>query len=182
MSFNTVQEVTAWKDFVLDEQTYDLSHLKAHWAEYLDRRNAEKPITYRFIVTYGLHCFTKGSEALSPEDSRKLMYKAPRESREFNFERYELSKLLPSIVQSLGDKETFVAHAGHGQYATVKIVNAEGCEVDYFVPFSVFRETKKLRLHVRSAYTRPEGIGKVRKVGFFVIANNRRLNKPLPKP
>jgi hypothetical protein len=182
MSFNTVQEVTAWKDFLLDEQTYDLSHLNAHRVEYLDTRNPETPTTYRFIVTYGLHCFTKGSEELSPEDVQRLMYKGPRESREFNFERYELSKQLPSIIKSLGEKETFVGHAGYGKYATVKILNAEGCEVEYFVPFSVFRESKKLRLHVRSAYLLDEGLGKVQKVGFFAIAKNLLLNKKLPRP
>jgi hypothetical protein len=54
--------------------------------------------------------------------------------------------------------------------------------VDYFVPFAIFRENKKLRLHVKSAYSRHEGIGKIKKVGFFVIAKNLLLNKKLPKP
>lgn len=182
MKFSTVNEVTNWRNFALDGINYDLSHLNAHWAEYLDKRDEEKPITYRFIVTYGLHCFTKDVEGLSREESQLLMYNAPKESRPFNFERYELSKQLPTIIESLGNKETLVCHAGYGKYAVVKVLNANGCEVDYFVPFAVFRESKKLRLHVQSAYPRHEGIGRVKKVGFFVIAKNLLQNRKLPKP
>jgi hypothetical protein len=182
MKFNTVKEVTNWRSFTLDGRIYDLSHLNAQWVEYTDTRDEERPTTYRFIVTYGLHCFTKDLEELSTEESKSLMYKAPRESRPFNFERYELSKQLPSIINSLGNKETLVCHAGYGKFATVKILDSNGREVNYFVPFAVFKESKKLRLHVQSAYPRYEGIGKVQKVGFFVIAKNLLHNKKLPKP
>jgi hypothetical protein len=182
MKFNTVNEVKHWTSFTLDGNIYDLSHLNAQCIEYLDKRDAEKPITYSFIVTYGLHCFTKDVEGISREESQRLMYNAPRESRPFNFERYELSKQLPSIVESLGNKETLVCHAGYGKYAVVRLLNSNGCEVDYFVPFVVFRESKKLRLHAQSAYPIHEGLGKVNKVGFFVIAKNLLLNKKLPQP
>ena len=182
MKFNTVNEVIAWKNFILNGDIYDLSHLNAHWVEYLDQRDEENPITYKFIVTYGLHCFTKDSDDLSSEESQLLMYSAPRESRQFNFERYQLSKQLPSIIKSLGDKETLVCHAGYGNFATVKILDSNGIEVDYYVVFAVFKEVKKLRLHVQSAYPKYESIGKVKKVGFFVIAKNLLNNKKLPKP
>jgi hypothetical protein len=182
MKFNTVNEVIAWKNFILNGDIYDLSHLNAHWVEYLDQRDEENPITYKFIVTYGLHCFTKDSDDISSEESQLLMYSAPRESRQFNFERYQLSKQLPSIIKSLGDKETLVCHAGYGNFATVKILDSNGIEVDYYVVFAVFKEVKKLRLHVLSAYPKYEGIGKVKKVGFFVVAKNLLNNKKLPKP
>jgi hypothetical protein len=110
------------------------------------------------------------------------MYSAPRESRQFNFERYQLSKQLPSIIKSLGDKETLVCHAGYRKFATVKILDSNGTEVYYYVVFAVFKEVKKLRLHVQSAYPKYESIGKVKKVGFFVIAKNLLNNKKLPKP
>ena len=112
MKFNTVGEVTNWRSFTLDGKIYDLSHLNAQWVEYLDTKDAEKPTVYRFIVTYGLHCFAKDLEEFSTEKSQLLMYNAPRESRPFNFERYELSKQLPGIINSLGNKETLVCHAG----------------------------------------------------------------------
>ncbi len=182
MTFKTVKEVKCWRNFILNDEVYDLSHLNANWVEYLDKRDEEKPITYKFIVTYGLHCFTKDSDDLSKEESQLLMYNGPRESRPFNFERYELSKQLPNIIKSLGEKETLVCHAGYGNFATVKVLDSNGIEVDYFVVFTAFRETKKLRLHITSAYPKYDGIGKVKKVGFFVIAKNLLENKNLPKP
>jgi hypothetical protein len=182
MNFNTVEEVTNWRNFKIDDNTHDLSHLDAQLVEYLDERDEDKPIKYRFIITYGLHCFTKDTEDLSRKESRLLMYHAPRESRQFNFERYELSKQLPSIINTLGNKQTLVCHAGYGKFATVKALDSNGSEIDYFVPFSVFKESKKLRLHVRSAYPIYEGVGKIKKVDFFVIAKNLLHGKKLPKP
>ncbi|MEH2386943.1 MAG: heat-shock protein [Nostoc sp.] len=179
-NFNTVKEVKQWRNFRFNNQDYDLSHLNAHWAEYLDDKDENNPIPYRFIVTYGLHCFSKESNEFSSDESQLLMYHAPNESRQFNFERYELSKQLPNIIKSLSEKTTLVCHAGYGNFATVKVLNSNGIEVDYFVVFKVFKETKKLRLHTISAYPKYEGIGKVRKVGFFVIAKNLLNNRKLP--
>jgi hypothetical protein len=182
MKFNTVQEVTNWRSFTLNGKTYDLSHLDAQWIEYLDQKDPEKLILYKFVVTYGLHCFTEDLQELSPEERQLLMYGSPRESRPFNLKRYELSKQLPSIIKTLGDKKTLVCHAGYGNFAIVKILDLSGNEVNYFVPFTVFKESKKLRLHVLSAYPKDEGVGKVKKVGFFVIAKNLLHNRKPPKP
>jgi hypothetical protein len=180
--FRTVQEVTRWRNLLANGITYDLSHLDAHWAEYLDDRDENQPITYKFIVTYSFHCFTKASDNLADEQSNLLMYRAPKESRPFNFERYQLSKQLPNIIKALGEQTTLVIHAGYGNYAVVKILDSNGIKVDYFVAFKVFREKKKLRLHVASAYPKYEGLGKIKKVKFFTIANNLLKNKQLPKP
>jgi hypothetical protein len=180
--FNTVEEVTSWKKFIANGQTYDLSHLDAHEVEYLDDRNINNPITYRFIVTYGFHCFTKASDDLTDEQSELLMYRAPKESRPFNIERYQLSKQLPDIIKALGEQTTLVIHAGYGNYAAVKVLDSKGVEVDYFVAFTVFREKKKFRLHVMSAYPKYDGIGKIQKVKFFTIANNLLKGKKLPTP
>ncbi len=181
--FNTVKtEVKNWRNFTLNSEIYDLSHLNAHSVEYLDNRDTNKLITYKFIVTYGLHCFTKELQELTNEESQLLMYNATRESRPFNFERYYLSKQLPEIIKALGQSTTLVCHAGYQNYAIVKVVDSEGVKVDYFVVFRVFKESKKLRLHVTSAYPKDEGIGKIKKVNLFVIAKNLLNNKKLPKP
>lgn len=181
-NFNTVQEVIRWRNFSANGQTYDLSHLDAHWVEYLDDKNIDKPIIYKFIVTYGFHCFTKDSDDLTDEQSKSLMYHAPRESRPFNFERYHLSKQLPDIIKALSEQTTLVIHAGYGNYAAVKILDSKGVEVDYFVAFTVFREKRKFRLHVMSAYPKYDGIGKIQKVKFLTIANNLSKGKKLPTP
>lgn len=180
--FQTVEEVISWKKFIANGQTYDLSHLDAHWVEYLDDREINKPITYRFIVTYGFHCFAKASDDLTDEQSNLLMYHTPKESRPFNFERYQLSKQLPSIIKALSEQTTLVIHAGYGNYATVKLLDSKGVEFYYFVAFKVFREKKKLRLHVASAYPKYDGIGRIKKVKFFTIASSLLQGKKLPKP
>lgn len=82
----------------------------------------------------------------------------------------------------MGERSTLVCHAGYGKFAIVKVVDSLGNEVDYFVVFTVFKEEKKLRLHIQSAYPKYEGVGKIKKVGFFVIARNLLNNKKLPSP
>jgi hypothetical protein len=158
--FNTVKtEVKRWRNFTFDGQVYDLSHLDIHWIEYPDDTDDNNP-PYRFIVTYSSHCFTKDSDDLTSEESELLMYhdNKKKESRPFNFERYHLSKQLPSIIQSLSEKKTLVCHAGYGNFATVKVLDSTGIEVDYFVVFNVFWETKRMRLHVKSAYPKDDHI------------------------
>ncbi len=182
MNFSNVKEITCWRNFTLEGKVYDLSHLNASWIEYVDQRNADNQIIYKFIVTYGLHCFTKDVQGISREEYQLLMYHAPKESRPFNFERYEFSKQLPTIIKSLASKETLVCHAGHGKYAVVKLLNSKGCEVSYFVVFAAFRESKRLRLHIQSAYPLDKELGKVQKVNFFVIAKNLLSNQNLPRP
>ena len=90
--------------------------------------------------------------------------------------------IYPVLSSHWVKKTTLVCHAGYGNFATVKIVDSNGIEVDYFVVFTVFRESKKLRLHVESAYPKYDGIGKIKKVRFFVIAKNLLNNKKLPSP
>jgi hypothetical protein len=176
--FNTVDEVTSWDNFTLDGEIYDLSHLDAHSVEYFDNRDDKNTITYKFIITYGFHCFTGKSD----EVDRSLIYNAPKESRAFNVERYHLSKYLPDLVKALAEKTSLVIHAGYGNYATAKVLDSNNIEVDYFVAFKVFRESKKLRLHILSAYPKYEGLGKIKKVSFLVIASNLLRNKKLPTP
>jgi hypothetical protein len=61
-------------------------------------------------------------------------------------------------------------------------LDSTGIEVDYFVVFNVFWETKRMRLHVKSAYPKDDHIDKVKKVGFLVIAKNLLNHKKLPTP
>lgn len=181
MSFNTVKEIIQWRSFTYEDSIYDLSHLNAHHAEYVSYRNPEKPVTYRFIVTYGFHCFTEDTKYFSDAEATRLMYCAPKESRPFSFDRYTLSKHLPLLMLSLGKPGVLVCHAGYGKYATVKLLDSNGVEVSYFVPFVVFRESRKLRLHVQSAYS-CQNLGRVQKVNFFTIAERLLRNQKLPRP
>lgn len=179
--FNTVQEVQRWRTFILKNETYDLSHLDAHEVEYFDQKKQDVLIKYKFIVTYGLHCFTKTTSDLSQDDSQLWMYSGPNESRHFNLERYSLSKHLPSIIKALGNRETLVFHAGYENFAAVKTVTPQGIAINYFVVFKAFREKRKLRIHIASAYPKDK-LGKIRKINFFAIARNLYRGKKPPKP
>lgn len=155
---------------------YDLSHLDAHIATYIDSRNSDRIEEYAFLVTYSCHCFAK---EMNEDSDLNLIYVACRESREFNFERYELSKGLRAIIETL--PEQLVFHAGYSNYAVIKSKDMNGNPIDYFIVFKAFKEKKKFRLHVVSAYPNEE-IGKIKKVKFLAIASNLAKGKPLPKP
>lgn len=108
------------------------------------------------------------------------MYHAPKESRPFCERRYELSRAhLPDIVTNLGT--AWISHARRGSYATVRVLDKDGTHLWYYVPFKVFRQQKKFRIHITSAYPMDKKPGG-EKVGFFTIARNLRNGKKLPKP
>ncbi len=181
--FNTVEEITSWRSFIFKGKTYDLSHLDAHIEEYIDDGKGKSKRTYKYIVTYSFHCFTKEDPNLSEEDSEPLIYTTRKESRHFNFERYELSKHLPGIIVSLGNKNTTCFHAGHSRFSSYKIDDGKGNTINYFVVFKSFKEKKKLRLHIESAYpVSSSKQGKMKKIGFFVIAHNTLLGKTIRNP
>lgn len=177
--FKTVEEVVSWKPFSYKGTTYSLSHLDAHIAEFTDKQGK----TYSYIVTYSFHCFAKDDQNISKEESELLLYVARKENRHFNFERYRLSKHLPKIIRSLGDDTTICFHAEHSKFARYQINDEEGNAIHYFVVFKSFKEKKKLRLHIESAYpVEPEKVGKYKKISFFTIAYNTLHGKPIKKP
>jgi hypothetical protein len=171
---DTNTEVTQWKSFVHDGKIYDLSHLDAQTITYVHSSGQE----FQFFITYGLHCFAKESASMSESEQASLLYHAPRESRPFHFQRYAYSKHLPDIIQNLGTARVF--DAGWDGYTTIKIWNEDGTQIDYKVVFKAFREKKKLRLHISSAYE-IEPNWKMKPVSFFAIAQNLLANKAPPR-
>lgn len=178
-----IEEVTAWRPFIAkDGATFDLSFLNAHQVCYQHEKADRPTITYEFLVTYSFHCFAKDYDSLHPDLRQELMYHSPRESRPFCRVRYSLARTyLRLVVANLGSPEAIVRHAGWESYATARIVDGVGSEQWYMVPFKVFRERKKFRIHVTSAYPVAEKPGGD-KVGFFTIAHNLKAGKALPKP
>lgn len=176
-----LDKVSHWQPFELDGEKYDLSHLDAHVVEYIqpgDSKNPER--RYKFYITYSFHCFAKDYAHLSEKERERLKYKTDKDSRPFCFKRYELSKNLPAIIKNLGTSHVF--HGGYESYATCDVQDDNGEQIQYFVSFVAYREMKKLRLHIKSAYPLTEELGKTKKVGFFNIAKNLLTNKPLPTP
>lgn len=175
------QEVQKWKPFEHpDGKIRDLSFLDAHQVTYVHSADGKADMVYNFWVTYSFHCFSKAYEHQSQQEKNALMYHAPKDSRPFCQRRYSLAKThLRSAIQSLGTSK--VIHAGYGDYAVVEVDLGEGETEYYFVAFSAFREKKKLRLHIKSAYPmaeKPSG----KSVKFFTIAYNLLRNKQLPHP
>lgn len=178
-----LDEITAWRPFTdSDGNTVDLSFLDAHKVTYVHRKDGCQDINYEFWVTYSFHCFAKDYDHLSDEDRQRLKYDAGKDTRPFCYTRYELAKAyLRPTIEALGSEDVLVMHAGYESYAATKIVDSNGVDKWYYVPFVVYRYQKKFRIHVTSAYPvgdRPGG-GKVR---FFVIAHNLKTGKPLPLP
>ena len=175
-----LDEQEQFAPFKYDDQDFDLSHLDSHTVDYIHKSPGKSDIQYRFYVTYGMHCFAKDYDDLTAADREKLLYHANKESRPFCFRRYHLSKKLRSIIGNLPNE--FVFHGGYSAYATCKAQDINGDEVEYYVSFSVFRQKKKLRIHVMSAYPLDESLGKRKKVGFFNIARAVKQNNKLPSP
>ena len=176
-----------WAPFTFLGDTYPLDHLTAFRWDFVQQATGKKPERcYRFLIEFGLHCFTRGlnkhrSEVASDIEPG-LFYYDSREKRIFSFERYELSKKLPDIAKSISERPCF--HTGKGNFFIIELVDDEGQVQNYEVYFNVARERKGLmRLFIESAYIRDQEHGtsqpKRKKINFFVIAHNTQLGKPI---
>jgi hypothetical protein len=176
-----IDEVQRWKEFVDENQTYDLSHLDAHFVKY-DFQAGNRNRQYEVTVSYSFHCFAKAQDHHSEHEKEVLMYHAPRESRPFHHDRYNLSFGIRKEIEDL-DKITnaVIGHAGHDNYAVVNIKNYKNQDVQYKITFRVFKERKKLRMHITSAYHKKEP-DIIRKVKFEAVLDSALRGKPAPKP
>jgi hypothetical protein len=95
-----------WSNFENDGTTYDLKHLHPCTLQFERPADEKKPAAvFNVDVIFGLHCFSR--EIPAGAYDRKLIYSDARESRLFDFERYELSKRLPAIIESLSQRKCF---------------------------------------------------------------------------
>ena len=167
--------IKKWNNFEYENIIYDLSHLNSHSMIYIDIKRNQK---YNVYVTYSHHCFTKENKDLTKSENEDLIYNYKRDPRPFNFKRYEYSKEIRNILMNL-EKDPRCFHDGHGKYLKIEINNEK-----YILSFSVFREKKKLKLHIHSAY--PEEVGypiknikSLKKIDFFIILYNTLKNKKI---
>lgn len=176
-----------WKPFVHEGLVYDLSHLHPFVHTFEQAAKGDKPAcTYLVQVIFSLHCFTH--EAIGSEDVTGPMgYADSRETRIFDFARYEQSKLLRDIVAALPVSPCF--HTSHGNFFTVKSLNpVTGLEETYEVYFTASRSSSKavpLNLFVQSAYVRDRlHVNKPsrKKIGVFVILHNTLNGRPINVP
>ena len=172
-----------WQPFTYQGQEYDLSHVHPFDWEYTAPATEKRPErTYKVMVQFSLHTFTRGIELGEIVDPA-IIFPDDKEERAFDFLRYTLSSQLPGIIQGLGERACY--HTHHGTFFTIEVVNPAGVVQDYEVYFSLSRSSRKgwLTLYVQSAYVRDQNYGtaqpKRRKIGFQVIAYNILTGKEI---
>lgn len=174
----------AWKAFAHEDKNYDLTHLHPRVVQFRQPAKDGKPERiYDVNVAFGLHCFTRG---LKPDEAmpENLAYSDSRETRVFDFGRFEYSKLLNEIVDALHESSCF--HTAHGTFLTVRRLNPTTQTLaDYEVYFTASRSGKKpasVNLFIQSAYIRDQehkNPPKKKKIGFLVILHNVLAKIPI---
>jgi hypothetical protein len=159
-----------------DGLNYDLSHLHPRTLQFERPAQGDKPaVIFTVDVIFSLHCFTH--ELPSSAYDRKLVYSDDRETRLFDFERLELSKRLPKIVETLAQRKCF--HTGYGNFVTVEVVREDGATVNYHVFFTASKSDRKRRvnLYIQSAYVPSKKVGISGKPIRFLVILHNTLNK-----
>jgi hypothetical protein len=165
-----------WRNFEHNSVTYDLNHLHPQTIEFERPAKDGKPaVVYTVDLTYSLHCFSH--KLPSGAFDKSLIYPNTRETRLFDFERYELSKRLPGIIETMAQRKCF--HTGHGNFFTVEVVREDGVSVDYHVFFTASKSTRKgrINIYIQSAYAPERKVGRSCKPIRFLFILHNTLNK-----
>ena len=94
----------------------------------------------------------------------------------FDFQRYQLSKRLPALVEGLSKRKCY--HSGKGNFFTVELVDEQTrSRVEYEIYFTASRASKKgiVNLYVQSAYVRDrehQNRPQRKPIGFHIILYN----------
>lgn len=180
------QTVIRWKPFIHQGKVYDLAHLHPRTIVYHQAAKGDKPArSYTVNVIFGLHCFTHGFPKGGLPSDLALLYADSREQREFDFQRYELSKRLPVIIEELPCRKCF--HTGKGNFFSIDMIDDQGRRIEYDIFFAASRSLKGgLNLFVQSAYVRDALHASSRPhqkpIGFLVILFNTLNNRPIKLP
>jgi hypothetical protein len=164
-----------WKDFTYKGQVFNFDHLKSSRHIFKHPQRNEKYVLY---FTFSHHVFTKKKDI--PLDSDEFYPFPVTDMRLFDEDRYELSKYLPKIIETL--PEQFCYHGGYSRYCSCKIDKSDSETIYYQVVYRAWKERGKMRFHIESAYPLEGKLGKVKKVNFWVICHNLLNGKKLPAP
>ncbi|WP_321473223.1 hypothetical protein [uncultured Paludibaculum sp.] len=176
-----------WRPFRYGLEEYDLCHLHPATITYTQEARGGKPARcYAVDVVYSMHCFTRGIKA-DERPNPDLCYRDSRETRVFDFRRYELSRQLPGIIRDLCTRKVY--HSGRGNFFTIEIIDKRtGARLEYEIYFVASRSSRKGRIDlvVQSAYVRdPEHLAnrpKLKPIAFPVILFNVLNNKEIRVP
>jgi hypothetical protein len=177
-----------WRQFEFEGKIYDLRHLHPISIRYEQSAKGDRPaLFYNVDIIFSLHCFTRGFQP-GEEPETALFYGDARETRIFDFQRYELSKRLPEIIQDLPRRKCY--HTGKGNFFPVDIINAEDRSfIEYDIFFTASRSARKkgiINLYVQSAYVRDTEHGSNRPrekpIAFNIILSNTLNKRPIHPP
>lgn len=171
-----IQARLEWEGFEYKNKSYSLDHLKAHEVVYQGNKD-----TYKFVVTYGLHCFAKDGQPTSIP----VNYSDGRESRQVDLERYHASFNLRRIIDHLHEGKLMYETAQE-KYFNIDMVNSNTGKVEpYKVCFHFFKENRLMRMHVTSAFFDRTGKALAqRSYSIFKIAKDTKARpryKGVPK-
>ncbi len=177
----------AWAPFTYNSITYDLSHLHPRTTVVTQSAVAGKPgRAFNLVVFYSLHCFTRGI-ARGEVPAPALCYSDRRETRVFDFRRYELSRRLPQITAELAQRKCY--HSGKGNFFVVELVDEAGLREEYEVFFVASRSSTRglLNLFVQSAYIRDQEHLSARPaprkpIRFEILLHNVQTGKLIKEP
>jgi len=131
---------------------------------------------------YGLHCFSR-SPHLEEQVHQESWYADSRESRVFCSLRWELSKQLPGIIATLGERRCM--HTGREEFVIIEVMH-RGRVFDYAVFFTVTKARKAegahLNLFVNSAHERHDPLQYKKPISFNFILLNRYQGKEIKMP
>jgi hypothetical protein len=171
-----------WVAFEHDGKIYDLDHLASYEKKFERAAKDGKPATvFTVDVTFSLHCFAREVPASESYD-KALEYSDARETRLFDFGRYEQSKRLPVIIETLAERKCL--QTGHSNFLTIDYFNEDGNKTEYDIFFAVTKSSRRgrLNLFIQSAYIRndpknrpPSG----KPIGFLTILHNILNGKPI---
>lgn len=117
--------------------------------------------TIRIFVTFGCHCFTE--EFDSSKHREEHVYRYLRELRAFDPLRYQCSKHLPTVMQTLLNGLIYRSDKSYTYVSQIVIDSPNGPK-----PYSIFFSLERmgsdnavdLKLYVKSAYISPLKSGK----------------------
>lgn len=146
-----------WRLHTFNNQVFRLEHLHPFRMQITvpaTERDMQKQVSIH--VSFSLHCFTKKTDIGSP--ALWGYYSDNRESRLFDSARWELSKKLRPIIESLDTRACY--RTTREEFLTAEILE-NGIITTYLIFFTVGRSHQNkpsdtdLWLYINSAYVRP---------------------------
>ena len=148
--------------FLFNGEVFDLSHLNQVGIRYEYQATKDRAAeSFDVNVKYTCHCFTRSPKSGEVVVPAHIFCHDP-EARLFDPGRYELSKLLPSIIANLANRTLTANGHKREKYFCVELEMLDGQVVEYEIYIKLKKILKgKLELLVETAFVRnPENKSK----------------------